>query len=396
MDEGTEQRLMNSLEKTLKYRIKNEIRQAILDKKDITQLQKDMRARNTLPRGTLTAAEQDTGVKAAELDKLMKRKKEKPIAYYQKFVLREYQALLKEVENKLTAESKETSEQGTVSVTPEGLLEEDSKDDNENELQTVSHPFEPLLLTDLPADIKEAVLLTVGVNLRSSSDYIIAYSVQVLKMISLFKNHTFTRRPDATYALDSKVGSHVYSILPQEFIVTEEITHFPPPSNLSLLNDLAFKKDLENIFSAPHLQTLHADYFGSGTSRRKGSFPCVDALKAAFQQEKRREVSEPYVMKLALSRYINNFKTMWSNYKRQYRLLNNVLIVLLRIHLAPDRERSRREYIEKKKNEQAQRVLDLLKTLLNTSYQVLQIDHKMDAEDCLIVKKASFKSTNQK
>ncbi|CAO3654980.1 unnamed protein product [Mucor hiemalis] len=96
---------------------------------------------------------------------------------------------------------------------------------------------------------------------------------------------------------------------------------------------------------------LHADY-GTGSSRRKGRFPCLDAMKAALpQQQKTEDISEPYAMKLASNRYMNNFKVMWSKSKRYFRLVNNVLIVLMRVHSAPERERSKREYVERKKSE---------------------------------------------
>jgi hypothetical protein len=90
---------------------------------------------------------------------------------------------------------------------------------------------------------------------------------------------------------------------------------------------------------------------------------------------------------------MTNFKNMWSNGKRYFLLLNNVLIVLLRIHLAPDRERSRREYIDKKKVE---KMTHLQTITLKIIGQVLQRDLTMDAEDCLKMKDASCESMNRK
>lgn len=65
MNENTEQRSMNSLQKTLIFRLKNEIEQAILNKKDVSLLKAEIQARSILPRGTFTAAKQDAGVKAS-------------------------------------------------------------------------------------------------------------------------------------------------------------------------------------------------------------------------------------------------------------------------------------------------------------------------------------------
>jgi len=98
-----------------------------------------------------------------------------------------------------------------------------------------------------------------------------------------------------------------------------------PTLDPALLNNSSFKKDFGDLFNSSHLQFLHSDYFGSGSSRRKGSFPCRDALKGAFiSQQKREETSEPYVMKMALSRYMVNFKNMW--------LILNAFIVYLTMY----------------------------------------------------------------
>ncbi|KAG1432914.1 hypothetical protein G6F57_022584 [Rhizopus arrhizus] len=51
------------------------------------------------------------------------------------------------------------------------------------------------------------------------------------------------------------------------------------------------------------------------------------------------ESIEPYLMKMALNKHMANFKTLWSNKFRYIKLLNRVITVLLRIHLAPKHER---------------------------------------------------------
>ncbi|CAO3656711.1 unnamed protein product [Mucor hiemalis] len=356
----TEEKMMASLNKTLRYRLKAEINQAISAKKDTGQLKSDILARKIFSRGTLSAAEKDAGVKSSELTKLMKRRKTKPIDFYQELVCEQFDSLLIEVtlsfvsvQSTLSSISMQSLRAPTTSMQSLRVTEgeEENKDEEEAEFRTVSYPLRALLRSDLAADIHRAVLNTLETTSRASSDYIIAYSIQLFKLVTLFQERTFEKRPDATIALTPAVGSTVRSILPRDFIFLEDITHFPPAFDSALLDDVAFKKDFENLFDYSHLQMLHADYFGTGSSRRKGQFPCLDAMKAALpQQQKTEDTSEPYAMKLALNRYMNNFKVMWSNSKRYFRLVNNVLIVLLRVHVAPERERSKREYVERKKS----------------------------------------------
>ncbi|CAO3657011.1 unnamed protein product [Mucor hiemalis] len=90
VDKDTEEKMMASLNKTLRYCLKAEINQAISAKKDTGQLKSDILARKILPRGTFSAAEKDAGVKSSELDKLMKRRKTKPIEFYQEFVREQF------------------------------------------------------------------------------------------------------------------------------------------------------------------------------------------------------------------------------------------------------------------------------------------------------------------
>jgi hypothetical protein len=71
----------------------------------------------------------------------------------------------------------------------------------------------------------------------------------------------------------------------------------------------------------------------------------------AFKQSlKRDEVScNAYLERsIALAKIATNFANLWSNNKLINSLLNKVIEVLLRIHLAPTRESQYREYLEKR------------------------------------------------
>ncbi|CEG68496.1 hypothetical protein RMATCC62417_04746 [Rhizopus microsporus] len=101
---------------------------------------------------------------------------------------------------------------------------------------------------------------------------------------------------------------------------------------------------------------IHASYFGiqGVTEETLKKHPFQTALRQALNEDGRRnESTDPVVMKLALNRYISNFKNMWSQKMRSRKTLNRVLIVLLRIHLAPKRERRKIEKLTKKESEKA-------------------------------------------
>lgn len=368
IDSAKEQELMTTLQKTLRFRIKKEITQAIKDKKNIPLLKVEMECRKQLPRGTFTAVEKEVGVESSTMDKLMKRRKEKPIAHYVQFVTKEFDKLHVEVKEELDEAGlkRPAGSDDTSSASPSNIQEteetEDDEDfdevDDELKMRTVSHPFMSLIREDLSEDMKKYFLDTLEDTMSSSSDYIIAYAIRVQQIMMLFKSYAFQLHTDSTVIMTPKAGCLVKTIFPPNFPISDDNSSFPPTLEKLLLDDQDFAKDFDNLFNSSHLQFLHSDYFGSKSSRRKGSFPCRDALKNAFPfQQKNKETSEPYAMKLALSRYMNNFQNLWSNSKRYYKLLNNVLIVLLRIHLAPEREQAKREYAESKMNAKANKPL---------------------------------------
>ncbi|CAO3635701.1 unnamed protein product [Mucor hiemalis] len=372
VDKDTEEKMIASLNKTLRYRLKAEINQVISAKKDTGQLKSDIMARKILPRGTFSAAEKDAGVKSSELDKLMKRRNTKPIDFNQEFVREQFDSLLivvtlssASVQSTLSSSSMQslcapTTSMQSLRVTEgeeenkdeeesEDEYEEESKDEDEDEdeaeFRIVSYPLSALLRSDLAADIHGAVLNTLETTLRASSDYIIAYSIQLLKLVTLSQERTFEKRPDATIALTPAVGSTVRSILPRDFIPLEDVSHFSPAFDLALLDDVAFKKDFENLFYYPHLQMLHADYFITSSSRRKGQFPCLDAMKAALpQQQKTEDISEPYAIR--------------TSFKSVHEQLQGHVVQQQAIFSSgqQQRERSEREYVERKKSEKKDQI----------------------------------------
>ena len=51
-------------------------------------------------------------------------------------------------------------------------------------------------------------------------------------------------------------------------------------------------------------------------------------------------------MKMTQVKYMTHFKNIWKTKYRYTKMLNRVLIVLLRIHLAPERERKKIERLQ--------------------------------------------------
>ncbi|KAG1178872.1 hypothetical protein G6F70_000183 [Rhizopus microsporus] len=191
-------------------------------------------------------------------------------------------------------------------------------------IRSFSTSLIPFLRSDLSVDIRDAFLDTIYQVMISVSDYIIAYG-------------------NNTVELEEQNGVNVQEILPKDFSVQDDIVHFPLPLNKDCTPTVALEKELANLFKSGHLQTIHAHYFGSrGVDIDKQmEHPFENILFDALSKKEMMvdESIEPYLMKMALNKHMANFKTLWSNKFRYIKLLNRVITVLLRIHLAPKHER---------------------------------------------------------
>ncbi|ORE01584.1 hypothetical protein BCV72DRAFT_320918 [Rhizopus microsporus var. microsporus] len=99
---------------------------------------------------------------------------------------------------------------------------------------------------------------------------------------------------------------------------------------------IALEKKLTNLFKSGHLQIIHVNYFGPKDvdieKQIKHPFE-----KVLFDALPKRDM----MMDESIESY--PIKNLWSNKLRYTRLLNRVVTVLLRVHLAPKSERLRRE-----------------------------------------------------
>ncbi|KAG1170597.1 hypothetical protein G6F70_007578 [Rhizopus microsporus] len=168
----------------------------------------------------------------------------------------------------------------------------------------------PLLQSDLSVDIRDAFLYAIDQAMVSSA--------------------TFINEGNNTVVLEEQNGVNVQEILPKDFPVQGDIVHFPLPLN----------KDCTPT-------TVHAHHFGPrGADIDKLTKHLFE--KVLFDALPKRdtmvdETIEPYPMKMALNKYMANFKNLWSNKLRYTRLFNGVITALLKIHLVPKLERLKRE-----------------------------------------------------
>lgn len=215
----------------------------------------------------------------------------------------------------------------------------------EASIKTFSASLMPLIRTDLPADIKDEFLKTIRQTLTDASDYIIEYSIQVYKLLLIFRKAYFIKQGNKI-VLERKTGPLLEEIVPAGFVVENGVRYLPPPFDRTILTNDFFEKDFESLFNKDHLQRIHSNYFGPRgvTVSSLSLHPFQKALFAAAKKEGvRNKIINTYIMKVTQVKYMTNFENIWKTKYRYTKMLNRVLIVLLRIHLASERERKKIE-----------------------------------------------------
>ncbi|KAI8049305.1 hypothetical protein BDF21DRAFT_447221 [Thamnidium elegans] len=122
------------------------------------------------------------------------------------------------------------------------------------------------------------------------------------------------------------------SIVPSEF--KSDLSKYTITSLAPALSDSSiFDADFGQLFQEQYLSLTHTKYFSTRGARMenlnahpktKGTFP-VEDISAS-------------VVSLVLQSYMVNFKNMWTEKKTINKFLDKVFNVLLRLHLAPNRE----------------------------------------------------------
>jgi hypothetical protein len=165
----------------------------------------------------------------------------------------------------------------------------------------------------------------------------------------VLKSHAFDIE-DESISLKPAQGFSVTDILPPDYNVEADTSTVPPPLSRECLQSDYFNEHYKKMFDVNHLQVIHAIYFGTVVSRTK------DPIHTSFTATIPRDPNnlpklDSYVMKIALQTYTTNYQNMWSKASRFRKLLNHLILVLLKIHLAPIREKKYKDYVKSKIDE---------------------------------------------
>jgi hypothetical protein len=313
---------------------------------NLTDLKSKSLRATTLPAGILTNAAETSGCAPSLFrERLDKDSPKRNFIAWRDFVDSNFDNIVRA----LTASTGEPS-------TSEEPSEHQTTTSSFEEYRTFSTSWNQLIRKDLPSDVKGAIHTALSHSLESVSNFTIEFSRIVWMMMTALTHSQFKSENNNLTLEPLEERFQISSILPENFQCKQGLMY----SSASLpLNDLlkgeVFLKDFEQLFGVGHLSLIHSYYFGArGTQQSildkypvfKALFQALESLGITKGMYCKDGVPSSAEMSSAFSTYRTNIQNIWKAGTLCSKLLNHLLNVLLRVHLAPKRETKRAKLIK--------------------------------------------------
>ncbi|KAG1039467.1 hypothetical protein G6F43_012497 [Rhizopus delemar] len=232
---------------------------------------------------------------------------------------------------------------------------------DENSYRTCTASIKKLIREDLDPSIKDLIMKKLQRAMIGSTDYILYFSSLIQMMMICLKTNQFFLDGDVINTRKVN-GFNITSIVSSKFH-TDSPKYTITPLAMDVRDSPAFDADFSQLFQEQHLSLISTKYFGNRGSQDQTlkAHPIQTALFKLMDVEDIKKETFPVEnvpssrMSLALQIYMTNFKNMWAGKTMINRLLDKLLVILLRLHLAPKRELQRRQnilnYISRKSEE---------------------------------------------
>ncbi|KAI9469980.1 MAG: hypothetical protein EXX96DRAFT_491617, partial [Benjaminiella poitrasii] len=277
------------------------------------------------------------------------RKKKRSLIFWFDFIEAGFEIVCNKVTNPQIEISRAESSKTVVSESSSKL----------NEIfRTCTTSMNTILRADITGNIKNIFFNKINKAIEESSDYTLKLSIVLFAKMLSFKSHSFIINDSDNIKIQPSAGAQLSSFFPSNFQNADAVKKVSTPlTTLSFPSTNKVKKDFQTLFSQEHLQHIHSYYFGA-KGIIKGSLeknPVRSLLFQLIQKEalhgSKSDSMPASIMSTALSQYGTNFANMWADKKIFLSLLNSVLEVLLRMHLAPNRYKAYLDFVESKQKE---------------------------------------------
>ncbi|KAG1534713.1 hypothetical protein G6F45_011858 [Rhizopus arrhizus] len=222
---------------------------------------------------------------------------------------------------------------------------------DENSYRACTASINKLIREDLDPSIKDLIMKKLQRAMIGSTDYILYFSSLIQMMMICLKTNQFFLDGDVINTRKVN-GFDITTIVPSEFH-TDSPKYTITPLAMDVSDSPAFDADFSQLFQEQHFSLISTKYFGNRGSQGQtlNAHPIQTALFKLMDAEDIKKETFPVenvpssLMSLALKIYMTNFKNMWADKTMINKLLDKLLVTLLRLHLASKRELQRRQNI---------------------------------------------------
>ena len=220
--------------------------------------------------------------------------------------------------------------------------------------RTFSLSLSKVIRKDLPEGVKKIVLD----NMHSTlvKPFSSKLSEIVFLSIMLFKSGSFITNDGRLNFSVSTNGLDISKILPKD--LDDGVQRFaPPPLTAAMLSPESLT-DINALFGDNHMGLIHSNFFGvkglSHSTKEKcaANNAIIEHLSSfGVTRDTYKDSIDLSSVEMNITRntYMTNLSVMWDKRKIFNSLLEHLLHVLLRLHLAPKREKSYRKMMNEKR-----------------------------------------------
>ncbi|CEI97792.1 hypothetical protein RMCBS344292_11917 [Rhizopus microsporus] len=287
--------------------------------RDLNKLEQKLLTIKTLPRGALTQAATYASCTPTVLrDYLGKNSIKKNDVVFKEYIEGNFHSIARDLKEEVTEGEHDDTKPEAHSA--------------DIEYRTCSVAVNRIIRNDLLLEIKQAILEKLESTLTQVSNYIINITF-IMNMVLLELQNC---------DMITQGSFNIANILPDGFLPSQDCTIEHTIGPLSVAD--SFTKDFSVLMEHQHIGLIHSYYFGSvgaketNLNKHPVQMAIFKALESSgIERGKFKETSlKSLEMANALVDVTTNMKNMWSTPKIFYGLMNSLLDVLLRIHLAPN------------------------------------------------------------
>ncbi|KAI8375369.1 hypothetical protein EDC96DRAFT_605358 [Choanephora cucurbitarum] len=220
--------------------------------------------------------------------------------------------------------------------------------------------FPSLIRDDLAPEVRQLFDTKLAELLPQTSNFIDDFQVIMFMIMSCFRDHTFTVR-NGKSVLDRSNGFQIQSIFPNNFQLQDTLIFSASPYAFNFLTS-PDANDIPFLFTDRHVHFLKSGFYDVRglQTKTKTEYLLRTLLMEAISDSVKQFIQPKNTLHIAcyesaLTNYVTNLSVMWGGNKMINILLDKFLLVLLRIHLAPTRERKHQESIKSMKNASKER-----------------------------------------